>query len=70
MVERFNPLVVLASIHKERCTALYGLSLIHIYLKTNEQVILNTWYGGEMKKGMIIRIGAMLATVTEPPFGS
>ena len=21
-------------------------------LKTNEQVILNTWYGGEMKKGM------------------
>ena len=25
MVERFNPLVVLASIHKERCTALYGV---------------------------------------------
>ena len=25
MVERFDPLVVLASIHKERCTAVYGV---------------------------------------------
>lgn len=25
MVERFDPLVVLASVHKERCTALYGV---------------------------------------------
>ena len=25
-------------------------------LKTNEQVILNTWYGGEMKKGMFLSL--------------
>ena len=25
MVERFDPLIVLASIHKESCTALYGV---------------------------------------------
>ena len=30
MVERFNPLVVLASIHKERCTALYGVPTMFI----------------------------------------
>jgi fatty-acyl-CoA synthase len=30
MVERFDPLVVLASIHKERCTALYGVPTMFI----------------------------------------
>jgi fatty-acyl-CoA synthase len=30
MVERFNPLLVLASIHKERCTALYGVPTMFI----------------------------------------
>jgi fatty-acyl-CoA synthase len=30
MVERFDPLVVLASIHKERCTALYGVPTMYI----------------------------------------
>ena len=30
MVERFNPLVVLASVHKERCTALYGVPTMFI----------------------------------------
>jgi len=30
MVERFNPLVVLASIHKERCTAVYGVPTMFI----------------------------------------
>lgn len=30
MVERFNPLVVLASIHKEHCTALYGVPTMFI----------------------------------------
>ena len=30
MVERFDPLIVLASIHKERCTALYGVPTMFI----------------------------------------
>ena len=30
MVERFDPLVVLASIHKERCTAVYGVPTMFI----------------------------------------
>ncbi|MBQ9560145.1 MAG: AMP-binding protein [Bacteroidaceae bacterium] len=30
MVEKFDPLVVLASIHKERCTALYGVPTMFI----------------------------------------
>ncbi|MDR0895848.1 MAG: AMP-binding protein [Prevotellaceae bacterium] len=30
MVERFNPLLVLASVHKERCTALYGVPTMFI----------------------------------------
>ncbi len=30
MVERFDPLVVLASVHKERCTALYGVPTMFI----------------------------------------
>jgi len=30
MVERFDPLVVLASIHKEKCTALYGVPTMFI----------------------------------------
>ena len=30
MVERFDPLLVLASIHKERCTALYGVPTMFI----------------------------------------
>ena len=30
MVEQFNPLLVLASIHKERCTALYGVPTMFI----------------------------------------
>lgn len=30
MIERFNPLLVLASIHKERCTALYGVPTMFI----------------------------------------
>ena len=30
MVERFNPLVVLASIHKERCTSVYGVPTMFI----------------------------------------
>src|SRR5574344_393685 len=30
MVERFDPLVVLASIHKERCTVLYGVPTMFI----------------------------------------
>ncbi len=30
MIERFDPLVVLASIHKERCTALYGVPTMYI----------------------------------------
>lgn len=30
LVERFDPLVVLASIHKERCTALYGVPTMFI----------------------------------------
>ena len=30
MVERFDPLVVLASVHKERCTALYGVPTMYI----------------------------------------
>lgn len=30
MVERFNPLVVLASVHKERCTMLYGVPTMFI----------------------------------------
>lgn len=30
MVEKFDPLVVLASIHKERCTALYGVPTMYI----------------------------------------
>ncbi|MDR1561559.1 MAG: AMP-binding protein [Dysgonamonadaceae bacterium] len=30
MVERFDPLMVLASIHKERCTALYGVPTMFI----------------------------------------
>ena len=30
MVERFDPLVVLASIHKERCTSLYGVPTMFI----------------------------------------
>lgn len=30
MVDRFNPLVVLASVHKERCTALYGVPTMFI----------------------------------------
>ena len=30
MVEEFNPLVVLASIHKERCTVLYGVPTMYI----------------------------------------
>ncbi|MEG1546753.1 MAG: AMP-binding protein, partial [Bacteroides sp.] len=30
MVERFDPLVVLGSIHKERCTALYGVPTMYI----------------------------------------
>ncbi len=30
MVEKFNPLLVLASIHKERCTALYGVPTMFI----------------------------------------
>lgn len=30
MVERFDPLLVLASIHKERCTALYGVPTMYI----------------------------------------
>jgi len=30
MVESFNPLVVLASVHKERCTALYGVPTMFI----------------------------------------
>lgn len=33
MVEKFDPLVVLASIHKERCTALYGRS-DHVHCRT------------------------------------
>ncbi len=30
MVERFDPLVVLASIHKERCTSVYGVPTMYI----------------------------------------
>lgn len=30
MVERFDPLIVLASVHKERCTALYGVPTMFI----------------------------------------
>ena len=30
MVERFDPLLVLASVHKERCTALYGVPTMFI----------------------------------------
>ena len=30
MVERFDPLVVLASIHKEGCTAIYGVPTMFI----------------------------------------
>ena len=30
MVEKFDPLVVLASVHKERCTALYGVPTMFI----------------------------------------
>ncbi|MGL5637402.1 MAG: AMP-binding protein, partial [Bacteroidales bacterium] len=30
LLERFDPLVVLASIHKERCTALYGVPTMYI----------------------------------------
>lgn len=30
MIERFDPLIVLASIHKERCTALYGVPTMFI----------------------------------------
>ncbi len=30
MVERFDPLVVLASVHKERCTSLYGVPTMYI----------------------------------------
>ena len=30
MVERFDPLIVLASIHKEKCTALYGVPTMFI----------------------------------------
>jgi len=30
MVEKFDPLLVLASIHKERCTAVYGVPTMFI----------------------------------------
>ena len=30
MIERFDPLLVLASVHKERCTALYGVPTMFI----------------------------------------
>ena len=30
MLERFDPLIVLASVHKERCTALYGVPTMFI----------------------------------------
>ena len=30
MVEKFDPLVVLASIHKERCTSVYGVPTMFI----------------------------------------
>ncbi|MBQ3381846.1 MAG: AMP-binding protein [Bacteroidales bacterium] len=35
MVERFDPLVVLASIHRERCTSVYGVPTMYIAMLTH-----------------------------------